>query len=86
MGMSSAKKSCEPWCSLLLVMMTSFAGDLQFKIRSPKASGPGLTVRFADNRTGARMRPIIGIALPKSSGIFGILRASRARWRLAPPW
>src|SRR5947208_10455967 len=39
------------------------------QIRSPKASGPGLTVRFADNRTGARMRPIIGVAFPKSSGI-----------------
>src|SRR5712691_5870409 len=53
-------------------MMTSFAGDLQFKIRSPKASGPGLTVRFADNRTGARMQAIIGIAFLKSRGIFGI--------------
>jgi len=53
-------------------MMTSFAGDLQFKIRSPKAAGPGLTVRFADNRTGARMQAIIGIAFLKSSGIFGI--------------
>src|SRR5258708_5778122 len=30
-GMSSAKKSCEPQCSLLLVMMTSFVRDLQFK-------------------------------------------------------
>src|SRR5258706_204441 len=59
-------------------MMTSFAGGLQLKIRSPKASGPGLTVRFADNRTGARMYPIIGITFPKSSGIFGIFRASRA--------
>src|SRR5258708_113673 len=76
--MSSAKKSCEPQRSLLLVMMTSFASGLQFKIRSPKASGPGLTVRFADNRTGARTRPIIGLAFPKSSGILGILRASRA--------
>ncbi len=77
--MSSAKKSCEPQRSLLLVMMTSFASGLQFEIRSPKASGPGLTVRFADNRTGARMRPIIGVAFPKSSRILGILRASRAR-------
>jgi hypothetical protein len=67
-------------------MMTSFAGDLQFKVRSPKASGPGLTVRFADNRTGARMQAIIGIAFLKSSGIFGILHASRARRRLASPY
>jgi len=66
-------------------MMTSFAGDLQFKIRSPKASGPGLTVRFADNRTGARMQAIIGIAFLKSSGIFGILRASRAPAGRRPP-
>src|SRR5438445_7369104 len=65
-------------------MMTSFAGDLQFKIRSPKASGPGLTVRFADNRTGARMRAIIGIAFLKSSGIFGICTPP-ARRRLVSP-
>ncbi|HEX9216191.1 MAG TPA: hypothetical protein VF864_04365, partial [Gemmatimonadales bacterium] len=45
---------------------------------SPKASGPGLTVRIADNRTGARMDAIIGIAFSKSSGIFGILHISRA--------
>src|SRR6266702_5211773 len=76
--MSSAKKSCEPQRSLLLVMITSFTSGLQFKNPTPKASGPGLTVRFADNRTGARMRPIIGPVFPKSSGILGILRASRA--------
>src|SRR5437879_9722800 len=46
---------------------------------TPKASGPGLTVRIADNRTGARMRPIIGPVFPKSSGILGILRISNAR-------
>src|SRR5882762_7348952 len=67
-------------------MMTSFAGDLQFKIRSPKASGPGLTVRFADNRTGARMQAIIGIAFLKSSGIFAICTPpARRRFPFAAP-
>ena len=77
--MSRAKKSCEPWNSLLLVMMTSFCSGFAVQTRIPKASGPGLTVRIADNRTGARMDAIIGIAFSKSSGIFGILRISRAR-------
>src|SRR5262252_4672748 len=44
--------------------------------RPPKASGPGLTVRCADNRTGARDESIIGTALLKSSEFFRIRRAS----------
>lgn len=50
--MSSAKKSCEPKCSLLPVMMTSSYARVARKSHSQKAAGPGLTVRFADNRTG----------------------------------
>src|SRR4029077_3170924 len=42
-----------------------------FHVRPPKASGPGLTVRCADNRTGARDEGIIETAFLKSSGIFG---------------
>jgi hypothetical protein len=48
---------------------------LPFTIRSPKASGPGLTVRIADNRTGARVYRIIGLETPKSSGTIAKSRA-----------
>src|SRR5262245_28905596 len=55
------------------------------QIASPKASGPGLTVRCADNRTGARDESIIDTVLLKSSVIFGIRRASPRLAALAAP-
>src|SRR2546428_4390299 len=40
-GMSRAKKSCEPWYSLLLVMMTSFCAGSPYKSEISKSTGPG---------------------------------------------
>ncbi len=64
---------------LVLVMMTSFCPGSRFKIRSKKASGPGLTVRIADNRTGARLQESIGTAPAKSSDFSLFPLTSRTR-------